>query len=98
MTNSTTPSLTTTNSVLVKALSRMPMISTTPTSSKMSTAGRLNHAPGVVKGSDDRYAGISQWNSTSSNSLRYLVQSAATTPQLIAYSSTRSQPMIQANS
>src|SRR5206468_4098464 len=98
ITKRTTPTLVATRMALVVALSRIPITKTMVLRAMMITAGKLNNAPFVVNGSEESHSGIRQWKSTSRKTLRYLVQSAARTPQLIAYSRTKSQPMIQAKS
>src|SRR5205823_14035461 len=102
MTNSTTPTLVMTSTAFVVALSRIPMTRTTVTKSMMATAGKLNSAPlvGSEKGSDAITSGIliALPDTNSRSLLRYLDQDEATTPQAMAYSRIKSQPMIQANS
>ena len=102
MTNSTTATLVMTSTAFVVALSRMPITRTTVTKSMMPTAGRLNSAPlvGSEKGSEAITSGtlMALFDKSSSNLLRYLDHDDATTPQAMAYSKIRSQPMIQANS
>src|SRR5215510_4839985 len=95
-TNTTTPVLMSTSTVFDAALSRMPMTRTVVTTSRITTAGKLNQAPVMVKGSLERYQGTSQPKQTSVNLLKYSDHAEATVAQLIAYSRMRSQPMIQA--
>src|SRR5262245_22308220 len=101
MTNKTTPTLMTTRTALVVALSRMPITRMTVTRSMMATAGKLKSAPLV--GSENGSLAIASGTlralleTSSSSLLRYLDQDDATTPQAMAYSKIRSQPMIQAN-
>src|SRR5947209_1851187 len=98
ITNTTTPTLVMTSTALVVALSRIPMTKTPVAKAMMMTAGRLNQAPSTEENvSAERNSGTRQWNNTSRKTLKYLVQSDASTAQLIAYSRTRSQPMIQAS-
>src|SRR5438105_3690407 len=96
MTNRTTPTLIATSKAFVVTLSRMPSTRTMVTAAITRTAGKLSQAPSIVNGSLDSCGGTCQRKKTSRNSLKYLVQSAATTPQLMAYSRIKSQPMIQA--
>src|SRR5262249_1003365 len=97
MTKRTTPTLTATRMALVVALSRMPMTRMAVTASVMRSAGRFNQASGVENGSADRYSGMRTPATMVSSSLRYFDQEEATQAQAMAYSRTRSQPMIQAN-
>src|SRR5262249_58767963 len=99
ITNTTTPTLVITSKALVVALSRMPITRTHVAGAMRVTAGRLNQAPSTEENvSADRYSGTRQRKKTSRKTLKYLVQSDASTAQLIAYSRIRSQPMIQASS
>src|SRR5580658_9644381 len=97
ITKRTTPTLVATRTAFVAALSRMPITNTQVVSAMITTAGRLNQPEGSENGVVESLSGMCHRNSTSSQTLKYLVQSAASTPQLMAYSRTRSQPMIQAS-
>src|SRR2546421_158287 len=97
MTNRTTPTLMITRTALVVALSRMPMTSTAVARAMMMTAGRLNQAPSTEeKVSLDRNSGTIHRGpkKTLRKTLKYLVQSDASTAQLMAYSRTRAQPVL----
>ncbi len=98
ITNRTTPTFVMTSTALVVALSRMPMTRMTVEAAMMSTAGKLNQAPSLENGSEARKSGTWGMCTAFRKTLKYFVQSAARTPQLMAYSRIRSQPMIQANS
>src|ERR1700692_4180263 len=92
----TTPTLINTNIVLDMALSRMPITKTAVTAKRINTAGRFMMAFGVENGSLLRNSGTCQLKIINMNSLKYSVQAEATVAPLMAYSRTRSQPMIQA--
>src|SRR6516225_1017940 len=96
-TNNTTPTLRSTSTVFDAALSRMPITSTPVTRSRIATAGKLNQAPVLEKGSLLRYQGTSQLRQILVSLLKYSDHADATVAQLIAYSRMRSQPMIQAS-
>ncbi len=78
----------------------MPITRTTVTAAMMSMAGKLKYAPGVENGSPEIAVGMERYPPLIAvrNSPRYFAQAAATTAQAMAYSNTRSQPMIHAKS
>src|SRR5882672_5168796 len=106
ITNNTTATLSATIAELKRALSWMPLTSTAVTSKTISTAGRLITAPDATKCpvvasnsiGGPMSAGAKCQSNVAITCWKYEDQLLATVAAPTAYSSTRSQPMIHANS